>query len=90
MATAMACAALGLHCEVYMGSEDMKRQELNVLRMRILGAMVNPVDSGKRTLKDAINEALRDWVANVRTTHYLIGSVVGPHPFPLLSGTSRA
>ncbi len=84
VATAMACASLGLECEVYMGSEDMKRQELNVLRMRILGAKVRPVDSGTRTLKDAINEALRDWVTNVRSTHYLIGSVVGPHPFPMI------
>ncbi len=84
VATAMACASLGLQCEVYMGTEDMERQRLNVFRMRILGAKVNPVDSGSRTLKDAINEALRDWVANVRTTHYLIGSVVGPHPFPMM------
>lgn len=84
VATAMACASLGLDCEIYMGSEDMKRQELNVLRMRILGAKVNPVNSGTKTLKDAINEALRDWVTNVRSTHYLIGSVVGPHPFPMI------
>ena len=84
VACAMACAALKLTCEVYMGTEDMKRQKLNVLRMRILGANVNPVSSGSRTLKDAINEALRDWVTNVKTTHYLIGSVVGPHPFPTL------
>jgi tryptophan synthase beta chain len=84
VATAMACAALGLSCEVYMGTEDMERQKLNVFRMKILGAKVNPVSSGSKTLKDAINEALRDWVANVRTTHYLIGSVVGPHPFPTL------
>lgn len=84
VATAMACASLGLKCEVYMGTEDMERQRLNVVRMRILGAKVNPVNSGTKTLKDAINEALRDWVANVKNTHYLIGSVVGPHPFPLI------
>ena len=84
VASAMACAALGLSCEVYMGTEDMERQRLNVFRMRILGAKVNPVSSGSKTLKDAINEALRDWVANVRTSHYLIGSVVGPHPFPTI------
>lgn len=84
VATAMACAALGMKCEVYMGTEDMARQRLNVVRMRILGAQVNPVSSGTRTLKDAINEALRDWVANVESTHYLIGSVVGPHPFPVI------
>ncbi|MHB2037246.1 MAG: tryptophan synthase subunit beta [Nitrososphaerales archaeon] len=84
VATAMACAALGLKCEVYMGTEDMERQRLNVVRMKILGAQVNPVSSGTRTLKDAINEALRDWVTNVSTTHYLIGSVVGPHPFPMI------
>ncbi len=84
VASAMACAALGLSCEVYMGTEDMERQKLNVLRMRILGTKVIPVSSGSKTLKDAINEALRDWVANVRTSHYLIGSVVGPHPFPMI------
>ncbi len=84
VATAMACAALGLKCEVYMGAEDMERQRLNVVRMKILGARVNPVLSGTKTLKDAINEALRDWVTNVNTTHYLIGSVVGPHPFPMI------
>lgn len=84
VASAMACAALGLNCEVYMGTEDMERQKLNVFRMKILGAKVIPVSSGSKTLKDAINEALRDWVANVRTSHYLIGSVVGPHPFPML------
>lgn len=82
VATAMACAAMGLDCEVYMGTDDMERQRLNVFRMKILGAKVNPVSSGSKTLKDAINEALRDWVTNVKTTHYLIGSVVGPHPFP--------
>ena len=84
VATAMACAALGLKAEVYMGSEDMKRQRLNVFRMRLLGAEVHPVESGSKTLKDAINEALRDWVTNVQTTYYLIGSVVGPHPYPMM------
>jgi len=82
VAAAIAGAALGLSVEVYMGIEDMERQALNVARMQMLGAKVRPVTSGSRTLKDAINEALRDWVANVRDTHYLIGSVVGPHPFP--------
>jgi tryptophan synthase beta chain len=84
VATATAAALLGLRCVVYMGSEDMARQHLNVVRMRLLGADVVPVDSGTRTLKDAINEALRDWVTNVRTTFYVIGSVVGPHPYPTL------
>jgi len=84
VATAIAGAALGMKVEVYMGEEDIGRQALNVARMRMLGASVLPVESGSRTLKDAINEALRDWVANVRDTHYLIGSVVGPHPFPTL------
>jgi len=84
VATAIACAALGLKAEVYMGTEDMKRQKLNVFRMKLLGADVHPVDSGSRTLKDAINEALRDWVTNARTTYYLIGSVVGPHPYPMI------
>jgi tryptophan synthase beta chain len=84
VAAAIAGAAFGISVEVYMGEEDMKRQELNVARMRMLGATVIPVHSGSRTLKDAINEALRDWVANVHDTHYLIGSVVGPHPFPSL------
>ncbi len=82
VATATAAAMFGLECDVYMGSEDMARQELNVFRMRLLGARVLPVDTGSRTLKDAINEALRDWVTNVRTTFYVIGSVVGPHPYP--------
>src|SRR5690242_14692173 len=82
VATATAAAALGLSCTVYMGSEDMRRQRLNVDRMHLLGAEVVPVDSGSRTLKDAINEALRDWVTNVRTTHYVLGSVLGPDPFP--------
>lgn len=84
VATAIACAALGLKAEVYMGTEDMQRQKLNVFRMRLLGAKVHPVDSGSRTLKDSINEALRDWVTNPETTYYLIGSVVGPHPYPTI------
>jgi tryptophan synthase beta chain len=82
VATATACALLGLQCVVYMGEVDMARQEPNVFRMRLLGAEVVPVTSGSRTLKDAINEAIRDWVTNVRTTHYIIGSVLGPHPYP--------
>jgi tryptophan synthase beta chain len=82
VATAIAGAALGIPVEVYMGSTDIARQQLNVFRMQLLGAKVIPVDNGTKTLKDAINEALRDWVANVRDTHYLIGSVVGPHPYP--------
>ncbi|MCK9894550.1 tryptophan synthase subunit beta [Frankia sp. AgB32] len=84
VATATACALLGLDCVVYMGEEDTRRQALNVARMRLLGAEVVPVTSGSRTLKDAINEALRDWVATVDDTHYCIGSVMGPHPFPML------
>jgi tryptophan synthase beta chain len=84
VATAMACAALRLKAEIYMGREDMERQRLNVYRMKMLGAEVHPVDAGSRTLKDAINEALRDWVTNVETTYYLIGSVVGPHPYPTM------
>ncbi len=84
VATAMSCAALGLKAEVYMGREDMERQRLNVYRMKMLGAKVHPVDSGSRTLKDAINEALRDWVTNVEDTYYLLGSVVGPHPYPTM------
>lgn len=84
VATAMACAALGLRAEVYMGSEDIERQKLNVFRMELLGAIVRPVESGSRTLKDAINEALRDWVTNVQSTYYLIGSAVGPHPYPMM------
>jgi tryptophan synthase beta chain len=82
VATATVCALLGFECVVYMGTEDMRRQELNVFRMRLLGAEVRGVDSGSRTLKDAINEAMRDWVTNVRTTHYLLGSVLGAHPYP--------
>jgi tryptophan synthase beta chain len=84
VATAIACAALGLRAEVYMGVEDMKRQRLNVFRMKLLGAEVHPVKSGSKTLKDAINEAFRDWVTNLESTYYLIGSVVGPHPYPML------
>ncbi len=84
VATATAAAMLGLKCEIYMGTEDMERQKMNVFRMRLLGAKVNPVSSGSRTLKDAINEALRDWLTNVRTTHYLLGSVLGPHPYPAM------
>jgi len=84
VATAMACAALGLRAEVYMGSEDMDRQRLNVYRMKMLGAKVHPVESGSKTLKDAINEALRDWVTNLQDTYYLLGSVVGPHPYPTM------
>src|SRR6516165_10045410 len=84
VATATVCALLGLECVVYMGTEDMQRQELNVFRMRLLGAEVRGVDSGSRTLKDAINEAMRDWVTNVRTTHYLLGSVLGTHPYPTM------
>ena len=84
VATATVCAHFGLECVVYMGTEDMRRQELNVFRMRLLGADVRGVDSGSRTLKDAINEALRDWVTNVETTYYLLGSALGPHPYPLM------
>ncbi len=82
VATATVAARMGLQCVVYMGTEDMERQRLNVSRMRMLGTEVIGVDSGSRTLKDAINEAMRDWVTNVRTTHYLLGSVLGPHPYP--------
>src|SRR5580765_8217105 len=84
VATATACALLGLECVVYMGAEDMARQAPNVLRMRLLGAAVCQVDAGSRTLKDAINEAMRDWVTNVADTYYLLGSVLGPHPYPLM------
>jgi tryptophan synthase beta chain len=84
VATATACALFGLSCEVYMGAVDVERQALNVFRMKLLGAQVHPVKDGTSTLKDAMNEALRDWVTNVRTTHYVIGSVAGPHPYPLL------
>jgi tryptophan synthase beta chain len=84
VATATACARFGLPCEVYMGAEDVRRQALNVFRMRLMGARVNEVTSGSRTLKDATNEAMRDWMGSVGRTHYIIGSVVGPHPFPLM------
>ncbi len=84
VATATVAALLGLECDVYMGTEDVERQALNVFRMRLLGARVIPVEAGSRTLKDAINEALRDWVTNVRTTYYLLGSALGPHPYPLM------
>ncbi len=98
VATATVCALMGFECVVYMGTEDMRRQELNVFRMRLLGAEVRGVNSGSRTLKDAINEAMRDWVTNVRTTHYLLGSVLGAHPYPtmvrdfhrVISGEARA
>jgi tryptophan synthase beta chain len=84
VATATVAALLGLACQVYMGTEDMRRQALNVVRMRLLGASVTGVDSGSRTLKDAINEAMRDWVTNVETTHYVLGSVLGAHPYPMM------
>jgi tryptophan synthase beta chain len=84
VATATVCALFGLQCVVYMGAEDMRRQELNVFRMQLLGAEVREVDAGSRTLKDAINEALRDWVTNVADTYYLLGSALGPHPYPLM------
>jgi tryptophan synthase beta chain len=84
VATATAAALLGLTCEVYMGAEDVERQALNVFRMKLLGATVVPVEAGSRTLKDAINETLRDWVANVRTTYYVLGSALGPHPYPMM------
>jgi tryptophan synthase beta chain len=84
VASATAAALLGLECEVYMGAEDVERQALNVFRMRLLGARVIPVEAGSRTLKDAVNEALRDWVTNVRTTYYLLGSALGPHPYPMM------
>ncbi len=84
VATATACALLGIRCRVYMGTEDMRRQRPNVYRMRLLGSEVCEVDNGTRTLKDAVNEALRDWVANVDDTHYILGSALGPHPYPLL------
>ncbi|MCP9463175.1 MAG: tryptophan synthase subunit beta [Nitrospira sp.] len=84
VATATAAAMFGLQCEIYMGTEDMDRQALNVFRMRLLGATVTGVDTGSRTLKDAISEAMRDWTTNVRTTHYVLGSVLGPHPYPMM------
>jgi tryptophan synthase beta chain len=84
VAVATVCAMLGLECVVYMGSEDIKRQSTNVHRMKLMNAEVRPVNSGSKTLKDAINEAIRDWVSNVKNTHYLLGSVVGPHPYPMI------
>ncbi len=86
VATATVCSLLNMECDVYMGKTDVERQAVNVERMRMLGTRVIPVEKGSGTLKNAINEAFRDWVRNVRTTHYLIGSVVGPHPFPTDSG----
>lgn len=84
VATATVCALFGISCDVYMGEEDVARQALNVFRMKLLGARVIPVKTGSRTLKDAVNEAIRDWVTNVRDTHYIIGSVIGPHPYPMM------
>jgi tryptophan synthase beta chain len=84
VATATVCALFGLECEVYMGTEDTERQRLNVFRMKLLGAKVNPVSSGTKTLKDALNEAMRDWVTNVKDTHYIIGTAAGPHPYPYM------
>lgn len=84
VATATVCALLGLDCEIYMGKLDVKRQELNVFRMQLLGAKVIPVESGSQTLKDATSEAIRDWISNIKDTHYIIGSVVGPHPYPTI------
>ena len=84
VATATVCALFGLDCDVYMGEEDIRRQELNVFRMKLLGARVVPVSAGSKTLKDAINESMRDWVTNVRNTYYMLGSVLGPHPYPLM------
>src|SRR3990167_8228398 len=84
VATATVAALFGLKCEIFMGEEDIRRQELNVFRMKLLGARVIPVASGSRTLKDAMNEAIRDWATNVRNTHYIIGSVAGPHPYPMM------
>jgi tryptophan synthase beta chain len=84
VASATVCALLGLECDVYMGEEDIRRQELNVFRMKLLGARVLPVSAGSKTLKDAINESMRDWVTNVRTTYYMLGSVLGPHPYPAM------
>ena len=90
VATATVCALFGLPCEIYMGAVDVERQSLNVFRMRLLGAVVHPVTAGTATLKDAMNEALRDWVTNVRNTHYVIGSVAGPHPYPTLVRSLQA
>ena len=90
VATATICAKLGLECIVYMGAKDIERQELNVFKIETLGASIVPVHSGTATLKDALNEAIRDWVTNVDTSHYIIGSVTGPHPYPCLLYTSDA
>ena len=90
VATATACARFGLECEVYMGAEDVRRQALNVFRMRLMGATVHEVHDGSRTLKDATNAAMRDWMGSVETTHYILGSVVGPHPFPLIVRTLQS
>jgi tryptophan synthase beta chain len=90
VATATGAALFGLECEIYMGTEDMERQSLNVFRMRLLGAKVKEVSTGSKTLKDAINEALRDWTTNVRSTHYVMGTVFGPHPFPLIVRTFQS
>src|SRR5699024_12738933 len=84
VATAPVAARYGLDCVVYMGTEDVRRQASNVYRMKLLGAEVVPVDSGSRTLKDALNEAMRDWVTNIEDTYYLIGTVAGPHPYPVM------
>jgi len=84
VATATACAHFGLPCTVYMGAEDIRRQKPNVFSMRLLGATISPVESGSRTLRDAVNEAMRDWMSSVEDTHYIIGSVIGPHPFPMM------
>ena len=84
VATATVASMFGLECDVYMGSEDIERQALNVFRMELLGTKVVPVETGSKTLKDAVNEALRDWVTNVSSTHYILGSVTGPHPFPMI------
>ncbi|EEB98888.1 hypothetical protein MPER_01525, partial [Moniliophthora perniciosa FA553] len=84
VATASVCAKFGMECIVYMGSEDVRRQALNVFRIEMLGGKVIPVNSGSCTMKDAVNEAMRDWVTNLSTTHYLVGSAIGPHPFPTI------
>ena len=89
VATATVCARLGLQCVIYMGCRDMERQALNVFRMRLLGAEVRGVSAGTATLKDATSEAIRDWVTNVDTTHYILGSVAGPHPYPMMVGSWR-
>ena len=84
IATASVCARFGLECKIYMGAEDMRRQALNVVKMRLSGAEVHGVETGSKTLKEAINEAMRDWVTNVRSTHYILGSALGAHPYPLM------